>query len=295
MDSGVATRPIVDFAAYRERLARFVYRSQMLMKPVFDCARRSPKRVVYAEGEDERVLRAVQAVLQEGLAKPILIGRPQIIARRCEVLGLKIRIEDDFDVLDPESYPAFEAYWQIYHRLMERRGVSPDAARAAMRTNTTAIAAVMLRQGEAEAMICGTWGQYGGAPAPGAERHRAQGGRHRGSAERADPAVGHLLLHRHLRQPGPGRRADRRDHPARGRRGAPLRHHAEGGADQPLQLRQCRDRLGAQDAGSRPSPARARARPRGRRRDARRRCAERAHPRPHLSQLAAARAGPTCW
>jgi malate dehydrogenase (oxaloacetate-decarboxylating)(NADP+) len=161
MDSGVATRPIDDFDAYREQLARFVYRSQLLMKPVFDSAKRDPRRVVYAEGEDERVLRAVQTILHERLAKPILIGRPDIVQQRCEHLGLKIRAGADFELINPESYPLYEDYWRLYHRLMERRGVSPDAARAILRTNTTAIAAVMLKRGEADAMLCGTYGQYG--------------------------------------------------------------------------------------------------------------------------------------
>jgi len=161
MDSGVATRPIDDFDAYREKLARFVYRSQLLMKPVFDSAKRDPRRVVYAEGEDERVLRAVQTILHERLAKPILIGRPDIVQQRCEHLGLKIRAGADFELINPESYPLYEDYWRLYHRLMERRGVSPDAARAILRTNTTAIAAVMLKRDEADAMLCGTYGQYG--------------------------------------------------------------------------------------------------------------------------------------
>jgi malate dehydrogenase (oxaloacetate-decarboxylating)(NADP+) len=161
MDSGVATRPIDDFDGYREKLARFVYRSQLLMKPVFDGAKRDPRRVVYAEGEDERVLRAVQTILHERLAKPILIGRPDIVQQRCQHLGLKIRAGADFELINPESYPLYEDYWRLYHRLMERRGVSPDAARAILRTNTTAIAAVMLKRDEADAMLCGTYGQYG--------------------------------------------------------------------------------------------------------------------------------------
>jgi malate dehydrogenase (oxaloacetate-decarboxylating)(NADP+) len=161
IDSGVATRPIGDFDAYREQLARFVYRSQLLMRPVFDSAKRDPRRVVYAEGEDERVLRAAQTILHERLAKPILIGRPDVVQQRCEHLGLKIRVGADFDLINPEDYPLYEDYCLTYHRLMERRGVSPDAARAILRTNTTAIAAVMLKRGEADAMICGTYGQYG--------------------------------------------------------------------------------------------------------------------------------------
>jgi malate dehydrogenase (oxaloacetate-decarboxylating)(NADP+) len=160
MDSGVATRPIEDLAAYGDRLARFVYRSQMLMKPVFDQAKRNPKRIVYAEGEDERVLRAVQTVLHDGLAEATLIGRPGVIEQRCEHLGLKIRAGADFAVCNPENYPRYPEYAEFYHRRMERSGVSPAAARAIMRTNPTAIAAVMLKLGEADAMLCGSYGQY---------------------------------------------------------------------------------------------------------------------------------------
>jgi malate dehydrogenase (oxaloacetate-decarboxylating)(NADP+) len=160
IDSGVATRPIEDFAAYADRLTRFVYRTQMLMKPVFDRAKRNPKSVVYAEGEDERVLRAVQTVLHDGLAEATLIGRPEVIRQRCAHLGLRIRAESDFAVCNPEGYPNYDEYAEAYHRLMERRGVSPEAARAIMRTNPTAIAAMMLKRGEADAMLCGTYGQY---------------------------------------------------------------------------------------------------------------------------------------
>ena len=160
MDSGVATRPIEDLAAYGDRLARFVYRSQMLMKPVFEQAKRNPKRVVYAEGEDERVLRAVQTVLHDGLAEATLIGRPSVIEQRCEHLGLKIRAGVDFAVCNPENYPRHREYAEFYHRRMERSGVSPTAARAIMRTNPTAIATVMLKLGEADAMLCGSYGQY---------------------------------------------------------------------------------------------------------------------------------------
>jgi malate dehydrogenase (oxaloacetate-decarboxylating)(NADP+) len=147
-------------AAYGDRLARFVYRSQMLMKPVFEQAKRNPKRVVYAEGEDERVLRAVQTVLHDGLAEATLIGRPSVIDQRCEHLGLKIRTGADFAVCNPENYPRYPEYAELYHRRMERSGVSPAAARAIMRTNPTAIAAVMLKLGEADAMLCGSYGQY---------------------------------------------------------------------------------------------------------------------------------------
>jgi len=160
MESGVATKPIEDFDAYRERLARFVFRSGMLMKPVFDRARQTPKRLVFAEGEDERVLRAVQVLVDDGIAQPILVGRPEVIGNRVEKLGLRIQQGRDFSLTNPESDPRYEDYWRGYHEIMERRGVSPDLAKTIIRTNTTAIAAMMLQRGEADAMICGTYGHY---------------------------------------------------------------------------------------------------------------------------------------
>ncbi|MEK7821065.1 MAG: phosphate acyltransferase, partial [Pseudomonadota bacterium] len=149
-----------DFDAYREQLGRFVFRSGMLMKPVFDRARQNPKRVANAEGEDERVLRAVQVVLDEKLAKPILVGRPEVVAKRIERLGLRFKLGEDCEIVNPDSDPRYNDYWQLYHSLMERKGVSPDRARTRVRTNATIIAALMLRRGETDAMLCGASGQY---------------------------------------------------------------------------------------------------------------------------------------
>jgi len=160
MDSGVAARPIADFDAYRDRLSRFVFRSGLLMKPIFDRARQDPKRLVLAEGEDERVLRAVQVLVDDGLARPILVGRPDVIATRMGRLGIRLKAGEHFDVTNPESDPRYDEYWRGYHALMERKGVSPDAARTIIRTNATVIAAMMLKRGEADAMICGTFGHY---------------------------------------------------------------------------------------------------------------------------------------
>jgi len=157
MDSGVASRPIEDFSAYRESLERFVYRTGMLMKPVIEAAKRDVRRVVFAEGEDERVLRCVQAVLDERMAEPVLIGRPEIIHHRADKLGLRL---GDVEICNPENDPRYRDYWQLYHDLMERKGVAPEAAKTIVRTNTTVIAALMLKRGEADAMICGTYGEY---------------------------------------------------------------------------------------------------------------------------------------
>ncbi|MDE3011276.1 MAG: NADP-dependent malic enzyme [Pseudomonadota bacterium] len=160
MDSGVATHPITDMEAYVEKLSQFVYQSGLLMKPVFTKAKRSPRRVVFAEGEEEKVLRAVQVVVDEGLARPVLIGRPEIIERRIERMGLRIRPEQHFDLINEQSDPRFKEYWTLYHRLMERKGVSPDLARQEVLRNTTLIGALMVRRQEADGLICGTVGQY---------------------------------------------------------------------------------------------------------------------------------------
>ncbi|MDT8343443.1 MAG: NADP-dependent malic enzyme [Thermohalobaculum sp.] len=159
-ETGVARRPLADPAAYRIKLDGSVFRSSMLMKPVFEAARSSSRRLVFAEGEDERVLRAAQSVVQEGVDRPILIGRPDVMAARIEREGLAIRPGKDFEICDPNNDPRYRDYWQTYHGLMERRGVTPELARTIIRTNTTAIAAVMVHRGDADSLICGTFGQY---------------------------------------------------------------------------------------------------------------------------------------
>jgi malate dehydrogenase (oxaloacetate-decarboxylating)(NADP+) len=160
MDSGVATRPIADMDAYREKLGQFIYRTSLLMKPVYDRARVDPKRVVYAEGEEEVVLRAVQTVIDERLARPILIGRPDVIQTRIERLGLRMREGVDFELTNINDDPRFNEYWQQYHALTERRGVSPSAAKNLLRSRPTLIAALMVERGEADAMICGLVGRF---------------------------------------------------------------------------------------------------------------------------------------
>ena len=160
MDSGVATRPIADFAAYREKLTQFVYHSGLLMKPIFAAAKKDPKRIVYAEGEDERVLRAVQIVLDEGLALPIVVGRPAVLERQVEKLGLRIRPGKDFQVVNPESDPRYRAYWTEYYALTARKGVSQQYAKIEMRRRLTLIGAMLIHMGEADGMLCGTFGTH---------------------------------------------------------------------------------------------------------------------------------------
>jgi malate dehydrogenase (oxaloacetate-decarboxylating)(NADP+) len=160
MDSGVAARPIADLKAYADGLTRFVFRSGFIMKPIFSAAKAAPKRVVYAEGEDERALRAAQVVIEEGIAKPILIGRPAVIESRLERFGLTIRPGADFAIIDPNDDPRYKDYWTLYHQLTVRKGVTPDAARTIVRSNSTVIAALALQRGDADAMICGLEGGF---------------------------------------------------------------------------------------------------------------------------------------
>ncbi len=158
METGVATKQ-VDLPSYKAGLDASVFKSAMLMRPVFEAAAKVARRIVFTEGEDERVLRAAQAVLEETTETPILIGRPDVIALRAERAGLDIDI-NSLDIVNPENDPRYRDYWESYHTLMSRNGVTPDLAKAVMRTNTTAIGAVMVHRGEADSMICGTFGQF---------------------------------------------------------------------------------------------------------------------------------------
>ncbi|MDO9160655.1 MAG: phosphate acyltransferase, partial [Burkholderiaceae bacterium] len=162
-DSGVAARPIADMDAYRQELTRFVYQTGILMQPVFNAAKALPtnaKRVAYADGEDERTLRAAQMVIDENLASPILIGRPAVIEARLKKAGLRIRLGVDFQNVNPEDDPRFRRYWEHYQKLMGRNGVTPDMAKAAVRRSNTLIAALMVSLGDADAMLCGLVGTY---------------------------------------------------------------------------------------------------------------------------------------
>ena len=160
MESGVATRPLADIHAYKRHLDGSVFRSALIMRPVFEASATAARRIVFAEGEDERVLRAANAMLEDTNDVPILIGRPEVIEMRAERAGLPIRPNVDFEIVNPEDDPRYREYWETYHSLMARRGVTPDIARAIMRTNTTAIGAVMVHRNEADSLICGCFGQY---------------------------------------------------------------------------------------------------------------------------------------
>jgi len=161
MESGVATRPIEDFDAYRARLTNFVWHSGLLMKPIFSAAKQAPKCIVYAEGEDERVLRAVQVVVDEKLAQPILVGRPTVLERRIARAGLRLRPNVDFQVINPDQDDRFRDYWTNYYELTQRKGVSQSYAQIEMRRRNTLIGAMMIHRGDADGMVCGTFGTYG--------------------------------------------------------------------------------------------------------------------------------------
>ena len=160
MDSGVAKRPITDFAAYHEKLERTVFRSGFIMKPLMLAAKASPKRVVYADGEDERVLRAVQSVVEESIAQPTLIGRRAVVEKRLKQFGLSLAIDKDFALIDPENDPRYNDYVATMLSVAGRRGINPDTARTLVRTNNTVIGALALKRGEADALLCGLGGKF---------------------------------------------------------------------------------------------------------------------------------------
>ncbi len=159
-ESGVATRPIADLEAYRQSLHRFVFHTGMVMQPVFTAAKARPARVAYAEGEEEPVLRAIQVVIDEGLARPTLIGRPAVIEMRIKRAGLRLRIGDNIEVVNPEDDSRYRAYWEDYQQLMGREGVTPEMSKSILRRSNTVIGAMMLRRGDTDALLCGTVGRY---------------------------------------------------------------------------------------------------------------------------------------
>src|SRR5690606_9533689 len=166
MEDGVATRPITDFENYEVQLEQFIYRSGAFMKPLFPVVKKMVRdglksRIVFAEGEDERVLRAVQIIVDEGLARPIVVGRPSVIADRVQKFGLRLRLDQDYEVTNPDYHQRFNRYWTSYWELMCRRGVTKEMARVEMRRRLTLIGAMMVRLGDADGMICGTVGSYG--------------------------------------------------------------------------------------------------------------------------------------
>ncbi len=160
MQTGVARRPIEDIQAYEDKLNTSVYRSGMIMRPVFMAARSNTRKIAFAEGEDERVLRAAVAILEETIDIPVLIGRPEVIHQRCQSLSLPEDITSRFKIVNPENDPRYRTYWQSYHQIRERDGVTPDLAQAILRTNTTVIGSVMVHLGDADSLICGTFGHY---------------------------------------------------------------------------------------------------------------------------------------
>jgi malate dehydrogenase (oxaloacetate-decarboxylating)(NADP+) len=160
METGVATRPLADMKAYKQQLDSSVFKSSLIMRPLFDVARQTTRRLIFAEGEDERVLRCAKAILEEMTDRPILIGRPEVIAQRIDNAGLKIEAGKDFDLINPEDDPRYRDYWREYHHLLARRGITTDLAKAIIRTNSTAIGAMAVKRGDADCLICGTFGEY---------------------------------------------------------------------------------------------------------------------------------------
>ncbi|MEM9477646.1 MAG: NADP-dependent malic enzyme [Pseudomonadota bacterium] len=160
METGVAMRPLKDITAYKQKLDGSVFRSALIMRPVFEAAATAARKIVFAEGEDDRVLRAANAMIEETTDRPILIGRPDVVAARAERLGLPLRPGRDVDLVNPADDPRYRDYWTAYHQKMARKGVTPDLAKAIMRTNSTAIGAIMVQRREADSLICGTFGQY---------------------------------------------------------------------------------------------------------------------------------------
>jgi malate dehydrogenase (oxaloacetate-decarboxylating)(NADP+) len=251
METGVATRPIEDFHAYRDKLTRFVYQSGPSMEPVFAVARKDPKRVAYAEGEDERVLRAAQVAVDEGIARPVLIGRTDIIAARIAKLGLRLKLGENCEGVNILDDPRYRDAAQSYYQLARRRGVSLAQAREEMRTRSTLVAAILMHLGDADAMLCGTLGDF------------------RDHLKYVRNVIGTRAGVHTFGEPRSERRADRRDDAARRRAGPALRAQAERGDGVAFQFRDVGSAVGAEDARGDAHHRRQGARSRGGRRDAR--------------------------
>ncbi len=276
MDSGVARRPIEDFGAYRDSLNRFVFRSGLVMKPIIEQAQTAKKRVAFADGEDERVLRATQVLLEEGMVHPILIGRPAVIEQRIERFGLTLSPGKDFEIINPEDDPRYRDYVSLFHSLVGRSGVTPDTARTIVRTNTTVIGALAVKRGEADGLLCGLQGRF--------IKHARDIKSVIGLAEGVSDisALSMLIMQQgaffladtymHHR---PDARGDRFDHPAGTGASAALQYRGQGGASQLFEFRFARRRHRLQDAGGLPDAEVAGARSDRRRRDAGRSGAER--------------------
>jgi malate dehydrogenase (oxaloacetate-decarboxylating)(NADP+) len=249
METGVATRPIEDFTAYLDRLNRFVFRSGLIMKPIIQAATQDPKRIIYAEGEDERVLRAAQVLMEDKIAKPILVGRPDVLQARCERFGLKIRPGEDFEFINPQDDPRYRDYVDEYFSCVGRKGLPPDAARTIVRTNSTVISALAVRRGDADAVICGLEGRF--------IRHLRDIRQVIGMRDGVRDLSAHVAPDqqprsgfpvRHLRHRGSDRRRDFRNGRAGGRRNPPLRDRAEDRPAVLLELRLTGNGILAQDA-----------------------------------------------
>ena len=292
-DSGVAARPIADMAAYREKLQTFVYASGTAMKPIFALAKVAVhRRVAYAEGEEERVLRAVQVVVDENIARPVLIGRPPVIAQRCEKFGLRLQEGRDYEVVNTEHDERYRDYWQTYHRMTERKGVTAQLAKIEMRRRLTLIGAMMLHKGEVAGMICGTWGSTANhllyidqviGKRPGVNVYAAMNGL-------ILPGRQVFLVDTHVNaDPTAAQLAEITIMAAEEMKRLGI--VPEGGAAVALQLRRQQPAVGTEDARHAGPAARAGALARGGRRDARRRRARPRLPRQADAQLDAHRRG----
>ena len=290
MDSGVATRPLADLEAYRQRMARFMYQSGSSMEPVFAAAKTAQKRVAFAEGEDDRVLRAAQVIVDEGVARPVLVGRDDVIGERIQGLGLRLAPGADCEIVSFDSDARYEETWREYYSLVRRSGVTQTLAREAMRTRPTLIAAMLLRRGAVDAMLCGTSGALLRPSQRCAQGYRPKAGRvYAWHDEHADPRRPAAVRLRHLCQSRSVARTARRTDPAGGGGVTPLRADTKRGLAVTFEFRQCRYTLGAKNAQSAGADSGNGSRFGGRGRNARRCSTRQTRARPRFSGLRAHR------